>query len=166
VVAVISVFSAKDNFNAARMIARTACPAAAFAAAAFATAAFATAALSPAVFAIAALSKAVQRPMMIFRPRLLRQQDQCQYHEVAIAAFQPIAAAALPNRHGRHKNTKICKAADQASPLLPALHNAAKPMPILTPRRVAGAIHARFDGLHDHFDKSFVTPSLLVSVNL
>jgi hypothetical protein len=150
VVAVISVFSAKDNVNAARMIARTACPASAFAAA---------------VFAIAALSKAVQRPMMIFRPRLLRQQDQCQYHEVAIAAFQPIAAAALPNRHGRHKNTKICKAADQASPL-PALYNAAKPMPILTPRRVAGAIHARFDGLHDHFDKSFVTPSLLVSVNL
>ena len=34
--AVISVFSAKDNFNAARMIARTACPASAFAAVAFA----------------------------------------------------------------------------------------------------------------------------------
>jgi hypothetical protein len=37
--AVISVFPAKDNFNAARMIARTACPASAFAAAAFAIAA-------------------------------------------------------------------------------------------------------------------------------
>jgi hypothetical protein len=33
------VFSAKDNFNAARMIARTACPTSAFAAAAFAIAA-------------------------------------------------------------------------------------------------------------------------------
>ena len=100
--------------------------------------------------------------MMIFRPRLLRQQDQCQYHEVAIAAFQPIAAAALPNRHGRHKNTKICKAADQASPL-PAPHKAAKPLSILTPRRVAGAIDARFDPLHNRFNKSFVIPSLLVS---
>jgi hypothetical protein len=65
--AVISVLSAKDDFNAARMIARPICPASAFA-------------------------KAVQRPMMIFRPRLLRQQDQCQYHKAAIVAFQLITA--------------------------------------------------------------------------
>jgi len=37
--AVFSVYSAKENFNAARMIAKTACPASAFAAAAFAIAA-------------------------------------------------------------------------------------------------------------------------------
>ena len=55
--------------------------------------------------------------MMIFRPRLSRQQDQPQYHEAAIAAFQPIAAAVLPNRHGLYKNTKVCEATDQASPL-------------------------------------------------
>jgi len=36
----------------------------------------------------------------------------------------------------------------------------------LTPRRIAGAIHARFNGLRDRFDKSFVTPSLLVSDHL
>jgi hypothetical protein len=50
---VISVFSAKDNFNAARMVARTACPASAFAAAAFAFAAAAFA-FAAAAFAIAA----------------------------------------------------------------------------------------------------------------
>jgi len=65
---VISVFSAKDDFNAARMIARPICPASASAPAAFSTAAFSTADLPTAVFA-----KAVQRPMMAFRPQLLRQ---------------------------------------------------------------------------------------------
>ena len=152
---VISVFSAKDDFNAARMIARPICPASAFD-----PAAFSTADLPTAVFA-----KAVQRPMMTFQPQLLRQKDQCQYHEAAIAASQPIAAAVLPNQHGRRKNIKTCKAAGQASPL-PAPHKTAKPISILTPRRVAGAIHARFNGLHYRFDKSFVTPSLLVSDHL
>jgi hypothetical protein len=45
---------------------------------------------------------------------------------------------------------------------LPAPHKTANPIPISTPGRVAGAIHARFDSLHDRFDKSFVTLSLLV----
>ena len=121
-----SVFG-KINFDAARMIDRPISPASASA-----TAAFSIAALSTAVFA-----KVVQRPMMIFSPRLLRQQGQFQNHEVAIAAFRPIAAAVLPNRHGRHKNTKICRAADQTSPL-PAPHNTAKPMPILTPMTRSG----------------------------
>jgi hypothetical protein len=58
VVAVISVFSAKDDFNAARMIARPICPAAASA-----TTVFSTAVLSPAVFA-----KVTQHPLMIFWP--------------------------------------------------------------------------------------------------
>jgi hypothetical protein len=53
-----------------------------------------------------------------------------------------------------------------ARPILPAPHKSAKPVSILTPRRVTGAIHARFAGLHDRFDKSFVTPSLLVSDHL
>lgn len=143
---------AKHGSSAARMIARPVCP----------TPAFVATRLALASFSIAPFSRAARRPMMIFRPRLSRQKDQSQYHEAAIAAFQPIAAAVLPNRHGLYKNTKVCEAADQASPL-PAPHKTAKRTPILTPRRVADAIHARFDGLHDRFDKSFINPSPLVS---
>jgi hypothetical protein len=61
-----------------------------------------------------------------------------------------------------HKNTEICKADDPTSSL-PAPHKAAKRVPILTPRCVRGAIDAQFDDLQVRFDKSFVTPSLLVS---
>ena len=140
---------AKHGFSAAQMIAKPVCTATTFVATRLALASF----------SIAPLSRAAQRPMMIFRPRLSRQKDQPQNHEAAIAAFQSIAAAVLPNRHGLYKNTKVCEAADQASPL-PAPHKTAKRTPILTPRRVPDAIQARFNGLHDRFDKSFVNPSL------